>query len=146
MKDNMYRILVVDDEPQIVELLQIYLEMQGHKVTGAYDGAQALKLWKQDKFDMVLTDIMMPQVDGYDLVEKIRNDLFVKLQKLPVRYFDAHPTGELMSRFTNDVDAIDMMINSSATSLISGTISLVGTLALMVYTNWVLTLITLAFI
>ena len=70
----MYRILVVDDEPQIVELLQIYLEMQGHKVTGAYDGAQALKLWKQDKFDMVLTDIMMPQVDGYDLVEKIRNE------------------------------------------------------------------------
>lgn len=70
----MYRILVVDDEPQIVELLQIYLEMQGHKVAGAYDGAQALKLWKQDKFDMVLTDIMMPQVDGYDLVDKIRNE------------------------------------------------------------------------
>ena len=79
-------------------------------------------------------------------VEKLRNDLFRRLQRLPVRYFDSHPTGELMSRFTNDVDAIDMMINSSATSLISGTISLVGTLALMVYTNWVLTLITLAFI
>ena len=85
-------------------------------------------------------------VVSQNAVEKIRNDLFRKLQKLPVRYFDSHPTGELMSRFTNDVDAIDMMINSSATSLISGTISLVGTLALMVYTNWVLTLITLAFI
>ena len=85
-------------------------------------------------------------VVSQNAVEKIRNDLFKKLQRLPVRYFDSHPTGELMSRFTNDVDAIDMMINSSATSLISGTISLVGTLALMVYTNWVLTLITLAFI
>ena len=58
-------------------------------------------------------------------VEKLRNDLFKKLQRLPVRYFDSHPTGELMSRFTNDVDAIDMMINSTVTSLISGAISLV---------------------
>ena len=79
-------------------------------------------------------------------VEKIRNDLFKKLQRLPVRYFDSHPTGELMSRFTNDVDAIDMMINSTVTSLISGTISLVGTFIMMIYTNWVLTLITVAFV
>ncbi len=79
-------------------------------------------------------------------VEKIRNDLFKKLQRLPVRYFDSHPTGELMSRFTNDVDAIDMMINHTVTSLISGTISLVGTFIMMVYTNWILTLITLAFV
>ena len=76
-------------------------------------------------------------------VEKIRNDLFKKLQRLPVRYFDSHPTGELMSRFTNDVDAIDMMINSTVTGLISGAITLVGTLFMMIYTNWILTLITL---
>ena len=70
----MYKILVVDDEPKIVELLQIYLEMQGHKVAGAYDGKRAYELWRSDKFDMILTDIMMPQVDGYDLVEKIRKE------------------------------------------------------------------------
>lgn len=70
----MYKILVADDEPQIVELLQIYLEMQGYKVVGACDGTRALELWKQDKFDMVLTDIMMPQMDGYNLVEKIRRE------------------------------------------------------------------------
>lgn len=70
----MYKILVVDDEPEIVELLQIYLEMQGHKAVGAYDGAQALALWRENRFDMVLTDIMMPQVDGYHLVEKIRSE------------------------------------------------------------------------
>ena len=79
-------------------------------------------------------------------VEKIRNDLFVRLQRLPVRYFDAHPTGELMSRFSNDVDAIDMMINSTVTSLISGTISLVGTVFMMFYTSWFLALITLLFV
>lgn len=70
----MYKILIADDEPQIVELLQIYLEMQGYQTAGAYDGAKALELWRQNEFDMVLTDIMMPQVDGYDLVEKIRNE------------------------------------------------------------------------
>ncbi len=79
-------------------------------------------------------------------VEKIRNDLFKKLQKLPVRYFDAHPTGELMSRFTNDVDAIDMMINSTVTNLISGAISLVGTFIMMLYTSPILTLVTVAFV
>ena len=79
-------------------------------------------------------------------LEKIRNDLFCKVQTLPVKYFDSHPTGEVMSRFTNDVDNIDMMLNHSLTSLISGTVTLVGTLFFMVTTNWILTLITIFFI
>ncbi|MBQ7354300.1 MAG: ABC transporter ATP-binding protein [Clostridia bacterium] len=79
-------------------------------------------------------------------LEKIRNDLFEKLQKLPVRYFDSHPTGEIMSRFTNDVDNIDMMLNHSLTSLISGSVTLIGTFIFMITTNWVLTLITVVFI
>lgn len=68
----MYQILVVDDEPKIVELLQLYLEMQGHKVIGAYDGIHAWECWQKNSIDMVLTDIMMPYADGYSLVEKIR--------------------------------------------------------------------------
>ena len=79
-------------------------------------------------------------------VESIRNDLFVKLQKLPVRYFDQNPTGEVMSRFTNDIDNIDMMLNNSLTSIVSGTISLVGTFVFMISTNIWLTLITIFFI
>lgn len=79
-------------------------------------------------------------------VEKIRNDLFVKLQALPVRYFDTHPTGEVMSRFTNDVDNIDVMFNNSLTSIVSGLITLVGTLVFMVTTNIWLTLITVIFV
>ena len=79
-------------------------------------------------------------------VEKIRNDLFVKLQKLPVRYFDTHPTGEVMSRFTNDVDNIDVMFNNSLTSIVSGVISLVGTVVFMITTNVWLTLITIVFV
>ena len=79
-------------------------------------------------------------------LEKIRNDLFKKVQSLPVKYFDQNPTGEVMSRFTNDVDNIDMMLNHSLTSLISGMITLIGTFFFMVTTNWILTLITVAFI
>jgi len=78
-------------------------------------------------------------------VAGIREDLFKALQKLPVRYFDSHPTGEIMSRFTNDVDNIDVMLNNSLTSIVSGVITLVGTFIFMLTTNVWLTLITVAF-
>ena len=79
-------------------------------------------------------------------VQSIRNDLFEKLQKLPVRYFDSNPTGEIMSRFTNDVDNIDVMLNNSLTSIVSGMISLIGTFVFMLTTSIWLTLITIVFI
>ena len=79
-------------------------------------------------------------------VERIRRDLFAAMQKLPLRYFDSHSNGEIMSRFTNDVDNVGMMMDNSILSLISGCITLIGTLALMIYTNIWLTLITVVFI
>ena len=78
--------------------------------------------------------------------EKLRNDLFEKVQTLPVRDFDNDSNGEIMSRFTNDVDNIDMMLNNTVVSLISGTITLVGTFCMMVYTNIWLTLLTILFV
>ena len=75
-------------------------------------------------------------------IEKLRNDLFVKMQSLPVRFYDTENNGELMSRYTNDVDNIGMMLDHSVLSLISGVITLVGTFCMMVYTNIWLTLIT----
>ena len=79
-------------------------------------------------------------------LEAIRNDLFTKVQKLPVRYYDNNSTGDMMSRFTNDVDNIGMMLDNTLVSVFSGTITLVGTLAMMIYTNIWLTLITIFFI
>ncbi len=79
-------------------------------------------------------------------IESIRKDLFTKMQKLPVRYYDSHPTGELMSRYTNDVDNIGMMLDNSLVSAISGSISLIGTFVFMITTSWILTLVTVAFI
>lgn len=81
----MYQILVVDDEEKIVELLQIYLEMQGYKVIAAHDGIQALACWQQNKIDIVLTDIMMPGMDGYSLAEQIRRDSNVPILFLSAR-------------------------------------------------------------
>lgn len=80
----MYQILVVDDEPKIVELLQVYLEMQGHKVFAAYDGEEAWKVWEKHSIDMVLTDIMMPESNGYDLVERIR-----QVSQVPIMFLSA---------------------------------------------------------
>ena len=77
---------------------------------------------------------------------KLRNDLFGKLQKLPVKYYDTHNHGDVMSRFTNDVDAVGEMLNNTVVQLISGTINTIGTFALMLYTNVWLTLITVIMI
>lgn len=79
-------------------------------------------------------------------IEAIRNDLFNKVQKLPVRFYDTENTGEIMSRFTNDVDNIGTMLDSSVMTMLSGVISLVGTFIMMLYTNVWLSLITVAFI
>lgn len=73
---------------------------------------------------------------------KIRNDLFNKVSKLPLNYYDTNDTGDIMSRFTNDVDAVGNMLNNTVISIVSGVITLVGTLALMIYTNVWLTLVT----
>ena len=78
-------------------------------------------------------------------LEAIRNDLFTKVQKLPVRYYDNNSTGDMMSRFTNDVDNIGMMLDNTLVSVFSGSITLVGTLVMMIYTNIWLTLITILF-
>lgn len=73
---------------------------------------------------------------------KIRNELFAKIQKLPVRFYDTNNHGDIMSRFTNDVDAVGEMLNNTVVQIISSVINVIGTFCLMVYTNIWLTLIT----
>ncbi len=79
-------------------------------------------------------------------IQKMRNDLFDKVQSLPLKFHDGTTTGETMSRFTNDIDNIGMMFDSTAVSLVSGVITLVGTFGLMIYINPLLTLVTVVFI
>ena len=76
-------------------------------------------------------------------IRNMRNDLFGKMQKLPIRYFDTNNHGDLMSRYTNDLDAVGEMLNNTIPQIISAVITLVGTLCLMFYTNWILALVTI---
>lgn len=76
-------------------------------------------------------------------LKQLRSELYRKVQSLPMKYFDNHSTGDLMSRFTNDVDTVGEMLNTTLMQLISGIISIVGTVVLMLVTNWILGLITI---
>ena len=73
----------------------------------------------------------------------MRSDLYKKIQSLPIRYFDTPRAGDIMSRFTNDVDTVGEMLNTTLIQIISGAITIVGTVVLMIYTNWILGLVTL---
>lgn len=76
----------------------------------------------------------------------IRSELFNKMQTLPTKYYDDENTGEIMSRFTNDVDNVGTMLDSAALSVISGLITLIGTFCMMLYTNVWLSVITVLFL
>ena len=77
---------------------------------------------------------------------RLRHDLFNHLQALPLSYHDTHPTGTTMSRFTNDVDSIGTMLDTSIISVISGLATLIGTFCFMLSTNLVLTAVTVVFV
>ena len=77
-------------------------------------------------------------------VARIRADLFEKMQKLPLKYFDTHTHGELMSRYTNDIETVSEALNNSFGSLISCSLNFIGTIAMMLVLSPTLTLITFA--
>ncbi|MDQ0193626.1 response regulator transcription factor [Paenibacillus wynnii] len=72
-------ILIVDDEPEIVELLRIFLEREQIEIIEAFNGAEAWQQMEKNTIDLAVIDIMMPQLDGYQLLKKIREKY-----KLPV--------------------------------------------------------------
>lgn len=67
------RILVVDDEPGIVDIAKANLEGYGYLVIPAYDGEEALRMIKSQKPDLVVLDILMPEMDGWDVLEQIES-------------------------------------------------------------------------
>jgi two-component system cell cycle sensor histidine kinase/response regulator CckA len=64
-------ILVVDDEKRIVENITLCLKREGFQTTGAYDGNEAIRIFEQQKFDLVLLDVSMPGMNGYEVMEHI---------------------------------------------------------------------------
>ena len=75
---------------------------------------------------------------------KIRVDMFTKMESLPIRYFDTHTHGEIMSRYTNDADTIREMLTNSVTQFISSAITVTGVFIMMIKISWQLTLICVA--
>lgn len=76
----------------------------------------------------------------------IRRDLFAHVQKLPLKYFDDHTHGELMSRFTNDVDTVQEALNNSFTMVIQSSLTLTGTVVMLLVLNVYMSLIVIVFL
>jgi ATP-binding cassette subfamily B multidrug efflux pump len=79
-----------------------------------------------------------------DTILQLRNDLFSKMQALPLRFFDRQAHGELMSRITNDIENINLALSTSLTRIFSGIIAVVGTFTAMVWLSPLLTVVTLS--
>ena len=77
-----YQVLIVDDEHDILESVQMVLESGGYKVKSVDNGKQVLKLLQKEKFDLVLLDILMPEMSGNQVAEEIRKNPKTKNQKL----------------------------------------------------------------
>lgn len=80
----MYRILVVDDEENIREVIKEYAEFEGHQVSEACDGMQAIEMVKNNDYDIIIMDVMMPRLDGYSACKEIR-----KIKQIPVLMLSA---------------------------------------------------------
>lgn len=89
------RILVVDDDENILSLERTILEQKGFDVTTAAGGAEALQLLGERTFDLVLLDVMMPEIDGFTVCRRIKED--PKTRELPVIFLTAKGGGEALA-------------------------------------------------
>ncbi|MFC1987303.1 response regulator [Chloroflexota bacterium] len=79
------KILVVDDEKKIVDILKAYLEQDGYRVIAAYDGRSALELARRDSPDLIILDLMLPEVSGWDVCRELRRKSNVPIIMLTAR-------------------------------------------------------------
>jgi DNA-binding NarL/FixJ family response regulator len=68
------KLLLIDDDPNLILLVKDYLEFRGYMVTTAENGREALEILEKDLPDMIICDVMMPEMDGYTFVERVRQD------------------------------------------------------------------------
>ncbi len=115
----------------------------GHRLTQLFYALLLLgSIYLLQVFSSWLQQRLMLTVSQRSL-SRLRQELFNKLQTLPISYFDNQSTGDIMSRFTNDIDTIGEMLNTTHVQIISGIINIIGTIILMLYTNPVLGSITI---
>lgn len=85
----MFKVLVCDDDKEIVEAIEIYLTQEGYKVLKAYDGEEALKVLKAEEVDLLVIDVMMPRLDGIRATLKIREENSLPIIILSAKSEDA---------------------------------------------------------
>ena len=84
----MYNILVCDDDKEIVNAIEIYLEKEGYQIYKAYNGKEALKIIDSTELHLVILDIMMPELDGISVAEKVRKDKAIPIIMLSAKSED----------------------------------------------------------
>lgn len=81
------KILLVDDEVEIVDMIKIRLEASGYKVLTAYEGSEALDKAHREKPDLIILDLMLPEIDGYKICRMLKSDK--KYRPIPIIIFTA---------------------------------------------------------
>lgn len=123
---NHLNILIIDDNEQITKMLTTFLELKNHKCTVANDGKQGLVLIQENKHDVVLLDLAMPEFDGYAIIKALENKNMLKNNKIIVftaSTITQDELDQLVSRGVNsyilkpiDIDLLLSKIIESATS------------------------------
>jgi len=84
------RILLVEDETHLLQAIKLNLEMEGYKVSTATDGKKALKIFKEERFNLIILDVMLPEIDGFQVAETIR----LENSEVPIMFLTAKNTSE----------------------------------------------------
>ncbi len=84
---NQKKILIVDDEPDVVKLVSARLQSAGYEVISAYDGDEGLAKARQEKPDLIILDLMLPQINGYEICRLLKFD--IKYKHIPIVIFTA---------------------------------------------------------
>jgi len=100
------RILVVDDEPDLVAVLRLGLQMEGFEVLEAADGADGLRRAREDKPDLMLLDLMLPKMDGYQVCRELKFDS--RYKRIPILILSARP-GDQDRRLALEMGADDFI-------------------------------------
>lgn len=88
--DRKKKILLVDDEPNLLDTITLNLQIEGYDVIQAKDGKEAIMLFNKNKVDLVILDVMLPEMDGFDVCKKIR----LENQRVPVLFLTAKGGGQ----------------------------------------------------
>src|SRR5665648_1275550 len=82
------KILIVDDEKRLVSLVGEYLQQSGYRVVSAFDGKEALRIARQEKPDLIILDLMMPEMNGYEFMQAHRKEMDTPIILLTARVED----------------------------------------------------------